>query len=75
MKQPSIITSRFATPMETADVLGVPRRRAKWLISLISQVSGRVKENGVPPVKKKAASRKRKLSKRQTRAKFSKAAR
>jgi hypothetical protein len=69
------ITSRFATPMETADALGVPRSRAAKLIELLHSVGRSAKKIGVIRHKKKAASRKRKLLKRQTRAKFSKAAR
>jgi hypothetical protein len=69
------INSRFATPMETADRLGVPRSRAEKLIKLIHSVSGAAKNNGIIQHKKKTGSLKRKHSKRQTRAKFSKAAR
>jgi hypothetical protein len=69
------ITSRFPTPMETADALGVPRSRALKLIELLHSVGKSAKKNGVIRHKKKAASLKRKHSKRQTRAKFSKAAR
>jgi hypothetical protein len=69
------ITSRFATPMETADRLGVPRSRAMKLIELLHSAGRTAKKNAVIRHKKKTASPKRKLSKRQMRAKFSKAAR
>jgi len=69
------VTSRFATAMETADTLGVPRRRAAELIKLLDSMRISSKNNGVVERKKKTGSTKRKLSKRQARAKVSKAAR
>jgi hypothetical protein len=69
------ITSRFATPLETAARLGVPRSRAEKLIELIDSPGIATKSRGVVRTKKKTASPKRKLSKRQTRANLSKAAR
>ncbi len=61
--------------METADALGVPRSRAAKLIELLHSAVRVVKKNSFTPRMKKAASQKRKLLKRQTRAKISKAAR
>ncbi len=69
------ITSRFPTPLETADALGVPRSRALMLIELVHSAGRTAKKNGVIRHKKKAASLKRKHSKRLTRGKLSKAAR
>ena len=69
------ITSRFATAMDTADRLGVPRSRAAKLIKLLESTDRTAKNNGDVRLIKKTGSLKRKLSKRQTRAKFSKAAR
>ena len=61
--------------METADALGVHRSRAAKLIELLYSVDRSEEKTRLIRLKKKAASRKRKLSKRQTRAKISKAAR
>jgi hypothetical protein len=61
--------------METADRLGVSRRRAAELIKLLDTISTSTKSNGVVAHRKERASPKRKLSKRQTLAKSSKAAR
>lgn len=72
---PVKIRSRFATAMETAEVLGVPRHRAVNLIRLVSPVTAAPENNGNLPQKKEAPSIKRKLPKRQSRAKLSKAAR
>jgi hypothetical protein len=69
------ITSRFPTPMETADALGVPRSRAVKLIELLHSVVRVAKKDSLIRNKKKTASRKRKFSKRHMRVKFSKAAR
>jgi hypothetical protein len=69
------VTSRFATAMDTANILGVPRRRALELIKLVDSIRGIGKNNGVVHEKKKSDSIKRKLSKRRKRAKSSKAAR
>jgi hypothetical protein len=68
------ITSRFATAMYTADRLGVPRSRAVKLIKLVDSLNRIEKNNGQVRAKTKG-SLKRKTSKRQTRAKLSKAAR
>jgi hypothetical protein len=69
------ITAGFATPLETAERLGVPRRRAIELIKLVRSTHA-VGRNGRPNgLKAKKGSVKRKLSKRQMRAKSTKAAR
>jgi hypothetical protein len=68
------ITSRFATAMDTADALGVSRARAAKLIKLLNSVRESRKKNGYMR-SKTTGSLKRKTSKRQTRARISKAAR
>ena len=68
------IKYRFATAMDTADRLGVPRSRAAKLIKLVDSLNPTENKNGQMR-SKTTGSLKRKISKRQTRAKFSKAAR
>ncbi len=68
------ITSRFATAMDTADALGVPRARAAKLIKLANSLNGAEKKIGHMR-SKTTGSAKRKPLKRQTRARISKAAR
>jgi len=68
------IKYRFATAMDTADRLGVPRSRATKLIELVDSLNRTEKNNGHLRSKTTRFA-KRKTSKRQTRAKFSKAAR
>jgi hypothetical protein len=68
------ITSRFATAMDTAEALGVPRARAVRLIKLMDSLNGTEKIIGHKR-SKTTGSPKRKTSKRQTRAGTSKAAR
>ena len=68
------IKYRFATAMDTADRLGVPRSRAAKLIKLVDSLNRTAKNNGHMP-SKTMGSPKRKTSKRQMRAKLSKAAR
>jgi hypothetical protein len=68
------IKYRFATAMDTADRLGVPRSRAAKLIKLVDSLNRTEKKNGhMRP--KATGSLKGKATKRQTRAKLSKAAR
>ena len=71
------IQSRFATAMDTADALGVSRKRAAKLIKLLDSVNGHAKKkNGWRVMRlKTTGSLKRKISKRQARARNSKAAR
>jgi hypothetical protein len=68
------INYRFATAMYTADRLGVPRSRAVKLIKLVDSLNRIEKKHGHLR-SKTTGSLKRKTSKRQTRAKLSKAAR
>ena len=68
------ITSRFATAMDTADALGVSRARAAKLIRLLDSVIESRKKNGHTR-SKTTGSLRRKTSKRQARARISKAAR
>ena len=68
------IKYRFATAMDTADRLGVPRSRAAKLIKLVDSLNQPEKKNGHMP-SKAMGSPKRKTAKRQMRAKLSKAAR
>jgi len=69
-----IIKSRFATAMDTADALGVPRKRAAELIKLLDSANAPEKKNGRVQLKA-TGSLKRKTAKRQTRGRTSKAAR
>jgi hypothetical protein len=73
---PTKVTSRFATPLETARVLGVPRRRALELIKLANSILAESANNGLSRRnKKEAGSARPKAVKRQERAKRPKAAR
>ena len=38
---PTVITASFATPTEVAKRLGVPKRRAEWLMNLMSPAEAR----------------------------------
>ena len=69
------VTSRFASPMDTAKALGVPRRRALELIKLANSILAESASNGFTRLNEKATSAKPRVAKRQKRAKRPKAAR
>ena len=61
MRTPSIITTPFPTAEETAQVLGVPPARTRWLIRLAEQIVERRKQaaSAASGKKRNAAVRKR----------------
>jgi len=66
------VTAPFATPLEIAKILGVPRRRALALIRLVRLSHAVTQNNELNGRKGNKGLVKRKLSKRQMRAKSSK---
>ncbi len=54
MPQAIKVTSRFATPYDTARVLGVPKRRAEELIRRVRQITDRMLHKDSVTIKFKA---------------------